>query len=163
ASQGTELRLENTGGSAPQGTAAQESAVQEPETQAATVSFFREPRDILNQQEGTVIEQTSIVFQRKRAACADEIDRIKGILQSIDNWTVDTAARDELIADGYFGVSDTERLYYFSYEGNAVFYLLLSMDQETGKVTAERYTAAIPEADMEYIRSLKDSTDGIKY
>ena len=163
ASQGIELRLENTGGSAPQGTAPQESAVQEAETQAAKVSFFPEPRDLMHQQEGTVIEQTSIVFQRKRAACADEIDRIKSILQSIDSWTIDTAVREELFADGYFGVSDEERLYFFSYDGNAVFYDVLSMDQETGKVSAERHIASIPETDMEYLRSLKDSKDGIKY
>ena len=37
------------------------------------------------------------------------------------------------------------------------------MDPETEKVNVEFYMATLSEADMEYIRSLKDSKDGFKY
>ena len=147
---------------APQETAPQETAEQGLEIQSATVIFFTEPVNILAQEEAD-INQTHIVFDRKRAVCVDEIDRIASILHGIDSWSADTAEREELYVDGDFGLSDAERFYWFSYTDNTIFYQIISMDPETEKVNVEFYMATLSEADMEYIRSLKDSKDGFKY
>ena len=147
---------------APQETALQGTVPQDSETRSATVVFFAEPVNFLAQ-EGAEINRTSIVFDRKRAACIDEIDRITAILQSAVTWNKDTAAREELYADGGFATSDEEKLYYFSDNSNTIFYEVLSMDPETEKVSVEFYFAELSAADMEYIRSLKDSTDGLRY
>ena len=146
----------------PQETAPQENAAQGSEIQSATVIFFTKPMNFLAQN-GAIEDQTNIVFRRNRAACVDEIDRIAGIRQGIDSWSADTAGREELYVDGGFSLSDAERLYWFSYADNTVFYTVQSMDSETGKVNVEFYFAALSETDMEYIKSLKDSTDGYKY
>ena len=147
---------------APQETAPQENAGQGSEIQSATVIFFTEPVNLLAQEEAD-INRTSIVFDRKRAVCVDEIDRIASILHGIDSWSADTAEREELYVDGDFGLSDAERFYWFSYTDNTIFYQIISMDPETEKVNVEFYFAALSETDMEYIRSLKDSKDGFKY
>ena len=104
----------------------------------------------------------SLVFNRNRAACIDEIERLASMIKSIDKWSAGTTGRDELYVDGGFGLSD-ERLYYFSYTDNTIFYQIISMDPETEKVNVEFYFAALSATDMEYIRSLKDSKDGFKY
>ena len=147
---------------APQETAPQENAEQGSEIQSATVIFFKEPVNFLAQ-EGVDIDQTNIVFNRNRAACIDEIERLASMIKSIDKWSAGTAGRDELYVDGGFGLSDDERLYYFSYTDNTIFYEIISMDPETEKVNVEFYFAALSATDMEYIRSLKDSKDGFKH
>lgn len=147
---------------APQETAPQGTVQQGTETRTATVIFFAEPVNFLAQ-EGAEINRTNIVFDRKRAACIDEIDRINSILQNVDTWSADTAAREELYVDGGFCTSDDDQLYYFSPNSNTVFYEVLSMDHETEKVNVEFYFAELSAADMEYLRSLKDSTDGYRY
>ena len=146
----------------PQETVPPGDATQGSEIQTVTVVFFKEPVDFLAQ-EGVDINQINIVFDRKRAACVDEIDRIASILHGIDRWSTDTTDREELYVDGCFGVSDTEKIYYFSNNSNTIFYQVLSMDPETEKVSVEYYFTTLSATDIEYIRSLKDSTDGYKY
>ena len=147
---------------APQETEPQENDTQESEIQLATVVYFTEPLDFLAQN-GTIADQAYVVFKRTRAGCVDVIDRLAGILQGIDSWSADTAEREELYVDGEFSLSDSERLYWFSYTDNTIFYQIISMDPETEQVNVERYMATLSEADMEYIRSLKDSKDGYTY
>ena len=146
----------------PQETAPQENETQGSEVQSATVIIFKEPVNFLAQ-EGVDINQTNIVFDRKRAVCVDEIDKIAGIIRGIESWSADTGEREELYVDGGFGLSDAEKFYYFSNNSNTIFYEVLSMDPETEKVNVDFYFATLSATDIEYIRSLKDSSDGYRY
>ena len=146
----------------PQETAPQENDTQGSEIQSATVVFFSEPLNYL-EQNGTIADQTYIVFRRTRAGCVEVIDRLASILHGIDSWSAGTSEREALYVDGEISLSDAERIYWFSYTDNTVFYTVLFMDPETEKVNAEFYFAALSETDMEYIKSLKDSMDGYKY
>ena len=143
----------------PQETSPQENNIQESEVQSVTLCVFKEP--VILQQTEFEIEK-HIFFTRKHSASIDEIDRIKSIVNSVSNWSTDAAGTEGLLVDGYFGLSDEEYPFYYSYSSNFLFYETFSMDKDTGKIIeVVRHYAAISETDMEYIKSLKDSKDGI--
>lgn len=127
------------------------------ETQSATLCIFKEPV-IFGKSE--IEPAKHVFFNRKHSAGIDEIDRLKSIVNSVGSWSTD-AGDGDITVDGYFALSDEEYPFYYSCSSSVIFYETFSMDAETGKAAdVVRHSAAVSEADMAYIQSLKDSKDG---
>ncbi len=127
------------------------------ETQSAILCIFKESV-IFGKSE--IEPAKHVFFNRKHSAGIDEIDRLKSIVSGIGSWSTD-AGNGDITVDGYFALSDEEYPFYFSCSSGVIFYETFSMDAETGKIAdVVRHSAAISEADMAYIQSLKDSKDG---
>ncbi|MBO4419279.1 MAG: hypothetical protein J5789_05605 [Oscillospiraceae bacterium] len=142
----------------PQETAPQENDSQVSEVQSVTLCVFKEP--VIIQQTEFKIEK-NIFFNREHSASIDEIDRINSIVKNVSNWSADAVGTEDLLVDGYFGLSDEEYPFYYSYNNNILFYETFSLDNDAGKVVeVVRHYATISETDMEYIKSLRDSKDG---
>lgn len=132
---------------------------QETEVRSATIAYFDEPCGL--SQEWQVSEH--VVLDRKHAQSTAEIQGLKGIIDGIDSWSDGLPGGGELLIDGHLGLSDDERIYYFSYGSKLLCYAVLSLDQETETVLPEWHYAQLSDADLELIKSIRDSEDGIHY
>ena len=132
---------------------------QENEVQSATVIYFDEPC-VLGQEEPA---REHVVLNRKHAQSIAEIQGLKGIIDGIDSWSEGLPDGGELLIDGSLGLSDGETLYYFSYRSKLLCYAVLSLDEETETVQAKWYCGQVSDADLELIKSIKDSQNGIHY
>lgn len=101
----------------------------------ATLHFYYEPA-----LEGTTPNGMSTTeLHGEYRKDAEYIKRVKNILENVDEWTDDNAVnRDQLCFNGDIKFSDSEFIYYFSYEDNLIYY--------------DHYFAVIAEKDMEYIK-----------
>lgn len=72
----------------------------------------------------------------------EQIEEIKAILDNVEDWVDDHAVnRSEYYFDGEFKLSDSEFVYYFTYEYDVIYY-----DHYIGKITAE---------EMQFIKNIE--------
>lgn len=72
----------------------------------------------------------------------DQIEEVKAILDNVEEWVDNHSVnRLEYYFDGEFKLSDSEFVYYFTYENNVIYY-----DHYIGKISAE---------EMQFIESIK--------
>lgn len=87
------------------------------------------------------LERTAPVSATLVELSKDQIKGIKKILKNVKEWGDDDMCdRAAYYFDGEFKLSDSEFVYYFSYEYNIIYY-----DHYTGQITAE---------EMQFIKSI---------
>ena len=87
-------------------------------------------------------ESTDPVSATSKELSKEQIVEIKAILDNVEDWVDDHAVnRSEYYFDGEFTLSDSEFVYYFTYEYDVIYY-----DHNIGKITAE---------EMQFIKNIE--------
>ena len=91
-------------------------------------------------------EFSSPIYATSVELSKDQVKEIKAILDNVNEWNDDYAVnRLEYYFDGEFKLSDSEFVYYFTYENNVIYY-----DHYIGKIDTE---------EMQFIKSIEGETD----
>ena len=97
-----------------------------------TIKFYSEP----------TLEFTAPVSATSIELSKEQIKEIKAILNNVKDWVDDSAVdRPAFYFDGEFKLSDSEFVYYFTYEHNVIYY-----DHYIGGISAE---------EMQFIKSIE--------
>ena len=97
-----------------------------------TIKFYSEP----TKEFSDPVSATSVELSK------DQIEEIKVILDNVNEWNDDYAVnRLEYYFDGEFKLSDSEFVYYFTYENNVIYY--------------DHYFAVITADEMQFIKSIE--------
>lgn len=97
-----------------------------------TIKFYSEP----TKEFSAPISVTSIELTK------DQIEEVKAILDNVEDWVDDHSTnRLEYYFDGEFQLSNSEFVYYFTYENNVIYY--------------DHYFAVITADEMQFIKSLE--------
>ena len=109
----------------------------ERESITATLHFYYEP----TLERTTPNGMSTTELNSEHTTDAEYIKGIKRILDDVDEWDDDyTANRLEYYFNGDIKFSDSDFVYYFSYENNVIYY--------------DHCFAKIADADMEYIKTI---------
>lgn len=102
------------------------------EDSAGTIKFYSEP----TKEFSDPVSSTSLELSKKQEK------EIKKILKNVKEWTDDHSVdRLAYYFDGEFNLSDSEFVYYFTYEYNVIYY--------------DHYYAEIGAEEMEFIKSIE--------